>query len=163
MASLVEFAPAPPSFWPEVMAREESDEKRSDMLMRRYEALLRLSKCLTSARPEDLAATVAAELRPVFDFDFLDIVLNPATAEAEQSACECEIQRSSATRSSGISCFPLGEEIKSQCSIPLVSRGSELGFFVVGRFDKDDFSKDEIEFLTQMVGQVAILIGRAHV
>src|SRR5271157_3094103 len=105
MASLAEFTSAPPNFWPAVAAQDESETKRSDTFMRRYEALLRLSGCLTSARPEDLVTSIATELRPVFDFDFLDSVLNPATAGADQPACECQIQRSSATRSSGISCF----------------------------------------------------------
>jgi len=80
MATLAEFTPAPPHFWPEAAAQEESDKKRSDALMKRYEALLRLSKCLTAARPEDLVTSIAAELRPVVDFDLLDIVVNQQTS-----------------------------------------------------------------------------------
>src|SRR5208283_6037588 len=142
MASLIEFTPSPSRFWPEIAAKEKSDRKPSDAFMKRYEMLLRLSRCLTSARPEDLVTSIAAELRPVVDFDLLDIVVNqtnssevsPTCGEADEAGCERESQRSSATSSSGVSCLPPGEEIKTQCSIPLVSRGSQLGFFVVGRF-----------------------------
>src|SRR5271165_6410717 len=117
MASLVEFAPAPSRFWPAIAAQEESDRNRSDAFMKRYEVLLRLSRCLTSARPEDLVASIAAELRSVVDFDLLDIVVNPETSGTVISA---------------------SEDVKSQCSLPLISRGSQLGFFVVGRFDRND-------------------------
>src|SRR5271157_1801489 len=112
--------------------------------MKRYEALLRLSKCLTAARPEDLVTSIAAELRPVVDYDLLDIVVNQQTSReanpvpvgADRPVCESESRRSSEDtyedaappRSSAIRCLPIGEEIKSQCSLPLISRGSERGF-----------------------------------
>ncbi len=140
MASLVEFAPTPSRPWPGIAAQEESDRKRSDAFMRRYEMLLRLNRCLTSARPEDLVTSLAAELRPVVDFDLLDIVVNPGT-------------------SAGIN--PASEDVKSQCSLPLISRGSKLGFFVAGRFDRNDFAEDDIEFLTQVAGQVAIFLDNS--
>src|SRR5271157_2639902 len=143
MVSLVEFAPTSPQFWPEAAAQEESDRNRSRAFMKRYEVLLRLSRCLTSARPEDLVTSIAAELRPVVDFDRLDIMVNPASLEADQSVCDCQIQHSPAIGGSGLSCLPQGGEIKSQCSLPLISRGSKLGFFVAGRFDERAFSEDE--------------------
>src|SRR5271166_3425932 len=161
MASLVEFTPTPPHFWPEAAAQEKSDRNRSDAFMKRYEVLLRLSRCLTSARPEDLVNSIAAELRPVVDFDLLDVVVNPASLEADQSVCDCQIQSSPATGGSGLGWLPRGEEIKTQCSLPLVSRGSKLGFFVVGRFDENEFAEDDVEFLTQVAGQVAIFIDNS--
>jgi len=160
MASLVEFTPPPPQFWPEAAAQEESDRNRSDGFMKRYEVLLRLSRRLTSARPEDLVTSIAAELRPTVDFDLLDVLVNPASLEG-QSVCDCQIQSSPATGGSGLSRLPRGDEIKSQCSLPLISRGSELGFFVMGRFDENDFSEDDVEFLTQVAGQVAIFIDNS--
>src|SRR5271167_515594 len=165
MASLVEFTPTPPQFWPEAAAQEESDRNRSDAFIKRYEVLLRLSRCLTSARPEDLVTSIAAELRPVVDFDFLDIVVNQTNASeinpTDQSGYECAGQHSYATSGSGVSCLPFGEEIKTQCSLPLVSRGAKLGFFVLGRFDENDFAEDDIEFLTQVAGQVAMVIDNS--
>ena len=160
MASLVEFTPTSSRSWPEIAPQEESDRKRSDAFMKRYEMLLRLSRCLTSARPEDLVTTLAVEVRPVVDFDLLDIVVNRATTGEVGSASDCDCQREgSSPCTSGISC--LGEEVKSQCSIPLMSRGSEVGFFVVGRFDENDFSGDDVEFLTQVAGQVAMVIDNS--
>ena len=52
MATLAEFTPVPPHSWPQAAAQEESDRNRSDMLRKRYEALPRLSRCLTSADQE---------------------------------------------------------------------------------------------------------------
>jgi len=165
MPSLVEFTPAPPQFWPETAAQEESDRNQLDAFMKRYEVLLRLNRCLTSARPEDLVTSIAAELRPVVDFDLLDIVVNQTSASevnpTDQSGDECEGQHSHATSGSGVSCLPFGKESKTQCSLPLVSRGSKLGFFVVGRLDEDDFSQDDVEFLTQVAGQLAIFIDNS--
>ena len=178
MATLVEFTPTPSRFWPGISAPEESDRKRSDMFMKRYEALLRLSRCLRSARPEDLVTSISAELRPVVDFDLLDIVVNRAdssemsstSGEADETVCDRESRHSSdaayeegaaPAHSSGVSCLPRGDEIKTQCSLPLISRGSELGFLVVGRFADDDFSEEDVEFLTQVAGQVAMFIDNS--
>src|SRR5271157_5279818 len=165
MASLVEFAPTPSRFWPETVAQEESGRNRPDAFVRRYEMLLRLNRCLTSARPEDLVNSIAAELRMVVDFDLLDIVVHQTNANeinpTDQVGCGCEGQHFCATRGSGVTCFPFGEEIKTQCSLPLISRGSKLGFFVVGRFDENDFAEDDIEFLTQVAGQVAMVIDNS--
>jgi formate hydrogenlyase transcriptional activator len=178
MATLVEFTPTPSRFWTGIAALEESDRKRSDMFMKRYEALLRLSRCLTSAQPEELVTSISAELRPVVDFDLLDIVVSragsseirPTSGKADEAVCDGESRHSSddayeedtaPAHSSRVSCLPRGEEIKTQCSLPLISRGSELGFLVVGRFAEDDFSQDDVEFLTQAAGQVAIFIDNS--
>src|SRR5271157_3215806 len=154
MASLVEFAPTPSRFWPETVAQEESGRNRPAAFVSRYEMLLRLNGCLTSARPEDLVNSIAAELRMVVDFDVLDIVVNQTDASevcpTDQAGGEREGQHFCATSGSGVSCLPFGEEIKTQCSLPLVSRGAKLGFFVVGRYDENDFAEDDIEFLTQV-------------
>src|SRR5271166_6732076 len=161
MASLVELAPTPSRSWPGIAAQEKSDGNRPDAFLRRYEMLLRLNRCLTSARPEDLVTSIAAQLRPIVDFDLLDVLVNPASLEADQSVCDCQIQSSSATGGPGLGCLPRGDEIKSQCSLPLISRGSKLGFFVLGRFGQSSFSGDDIEFLTQVAGQVAIFIDNS--
>src|SRR5208337_2880067 len=165
MATLIEFTPTPSRFWPGIAAPEESDRKPSDMFMKRYEALLRLSRCLTSAQPEELVSSISAELRPVVDFDFLDIVVNreatPTCVEADETVHECQSQPSYAASSSGVSCLPGGQEIKTQCSLPLISRGSKMGFFVVGRFAENDFVEDDLEFLAQVAGQVALSVDNS--
>src|SRR5271157_5132607 len=179
MTSLVEFMLPPPRFWPETPAQEQPDGKPSDTLRKRYETLLRLSRCLSSARSEDLVTNIAAALRPVVDFDLFDIVVNPeasgavnpASVGAAQSLREGQrhgssedIHREKSTRatcSSGMSCFSLGEDVKGHCSIPLISRGSALGFLLLGRFDQSGFGQDDIEFLTQVAGQVAMVIDNS--
>src|SRR5271169_4007205 len=105
MASLVEFTPTPPQFWPEAAAQEESDRNQSDAFMKRYEVLLRLSRCLTSARPEDLVTSIAAQLRPVVDFDLLDIIVNRATTGEVSSASDCDCQREGSSPCTSGSCF----------------------------------------------------------
>src|SRR5271165_6645110 len=180
MASLIEFTPTPSRFWSGIAAPEESDRKRSDMFMKRYEALLRLSRCLTSARPEDLVTGITAELRPVVDFDLLDIILNPEAgyershvsdgAEHSLSGSQSRAASEGARRGKAAEVICISEtnrllppcqEVKCQYSIPLLSRGSELGFLAVGRFAKDDFSDDDVEFLTQVAGQVAMFIDNS--
>src|SRR5208283_1001348 len=95
----------------------------------------------------------------------LDIVVNQTNASeinpTDQARGEREGQHFCATSGSGVSCLPFGEEIKTQCSLPLISRGAKLGFFVVGRFDENDFAADDIEFLTQVAGQVAMVIDNS--
>ncbi len=149
-----------------------------DRFMRRYEMLLRLNRCLTSARPEEMATSISAEPRLVVDFDLLDIVvsraysseISPTSGEAHEAVCNRESRHSSddaheegaaPAHSSRVSCLPRGDEIKGQCSLPLISRGSELGSQVVGRFAEDDFSEDDVEFLAQVAGQVAIFIDNS--
>src|SRR5271169_2847991 len=160
MASVVEFPPAAPGFWSPTAGQDESNKKRSDTLRKRYETLLRLSKGLTSSRPEDVVTTLAAELRPVVDFDLLDIAVNRATTGEVGSSSDCDWQREgSSPCTSGISCF--GDEVENKRSIPLISRGSELGVLVLGRFDESGFSRDDVEFLTQVAGQVAMVIDNS--
>src|SRR5208337_499192 len=180
MTSLAEFAFASPNYWQESAGREQSDWKRSDRLTKRYGALLRLSKCLKSARPEDLVTSVTAELRPVVDFDLLDIILNPEAGcegshvsdAADQSLYGSQDRAASEGTRRGkaaeIICIsetnrllPPCQEVKCQYSIPLLSRGSELGFFVVGRFDESSFGEDDIEFLTQVAGHVAMVVDNS--
>src|SRR5271157_6318454 len=180
MASLIEFTPTPSRFWSGIAAPEESDRKRSDMFMKRYEALLRLSRCLTSARPEDLVTSISAELRLVVNFDLLDIILNPEAGYershvsdgAEHSLSGSQSRAASEGTRRGkaaeVICIsetnrllPACQEVKCQYSIPLLSRGSELGFLVVGRFDESGFGEDDIEFLTQVAGHVAMVVDNS--
>jgi len=53
------------------------------------------------------------------------------------------------------------EGIKTVCFIPLVNRGQALGILVLGRATKDAFTQDDVEFLSQAAGQIAIAIENA--
>ncbi len=52
-------------------------------------------------------------------------------------------------------------EQKTVCNIPLVSRGRALGLLKIGRTAERPYDADEIEFLTQVAGQIAIAIENA--
>jgi len=52
-------------------------------------------------------------------------------------------------------------EQKSVCNIPLVSRGRALGLLKIGRTSQRQYDADEIQFLCQVGGQIAIAIENA--
>jgi formate hydrogenlyase transcriptional activator len=53
------------------------------------------------------------------------------------------------------------DEPKTVCHIPLVNRGRALGLLEIGRTAKHPYDEDEIQFLTQVAGQIAIAIENA--
>ena len=55
----------------------------------------------------------------------------------------------------------VGEGVKSGCLVPLISRDRSLGVLALGRRQDSDFDNDEIEFLCQVAGQVAIAVENA--
>ena len=55
----------------------------------------------------------------------------------------------------------VGEGVKSGCLVPLISRDRALGVLALGRRRDSDFDRDEIEFLCQVAGQVAIAVENA--
>ncbi len=60
-----------------------------------------------------------------------------------------------------VSSLVVGEELKSGCLLPLLSRGRVLGVLALGRRSDDDFTQDEVDFLMQVANQVAIAIENA--
>ena len=55
----------------------------------------------------------------------------------------------------------IAEGIKAACFIPLVNRGRALGNLVLARTTVDAFTEDDVEFLGQAAGQIAIAIENA--
>lgn len=53
----------------------------------------------------------------------------------------------------------VAEGIRSTCFIPLVNRGSALGTLVIARATEDPFTADDVDFLNQAAGQIAIAIA----
>jgi len=53
------------------------------------------------------------------------------------------------------------EGLKTVCFIPLVNHGRALGYMSLARVSEDTFAEDEIEFLNQVGGQVAIALDNA--
>src|SRR5580693_1783742 len=56
---------------------------------------------------------------------------------------------------------PIAEGLKTGCVLPLVSRGRTHGVLLLGRRDEKSFSREEMEFLMQVAGQVAIALENA--
>jgi formate hydrogenlyase transcriptional activator len=55
----------------------------------------------------------------------------------------------------------VGEGFKSHCFIPLVNRGRALGVLAILRTTEDVFTTDDVEFLSQASGQIAIAVENA--
>jgi formate hydrogenlyase transcriptional activator len=56
---------------------------------------------------------------------------------------------------------PIAEGMKTGCVLPLLSRGRTHGVLLLGRRDEKSFSREEMEFLMQVAGQVAIALENA--
>src|SRR5262249_27754180 len=55
----------------------------------------------------------------------------------------------------------LAEGLKSHCLIPLVNHGRALGLLGIARTTGDSFTAEDVEFLSQAAGQIAIAIENA--
>jgi len=55
----------------------------------------------------------------------------------------------------------VGEGFKSHCFIPLVTRGRALGLLSILRTTEDAFTPEDVEFLSQASGQIAIAVENA--
>jgi formate hydrogenlyase transcriptional activator len=55
----------------------------------------------------------------------------------------------------------IAEGLKSACLIPLVNRGRVLGGLVIARATETSFTPEDVEFLSQASGQIAIAIENA--
>jgi formate hydrogenlyase transcriptional activator len=55
----------------------------------------------------------------------------------------------------------VAEGVKSHCVIPLVNRGRALGLLTIGRTAEGTYAPEDIEFLSQAAGQIAIAVENA--
>ncbi len=55
----------------------------------------------------------------------------------------------------------VAEGVKSHCVIPLANRGRALGLLTVARTNEDSFTQDDVDFLDQASGEIAIAIENA--
>src|SRR5207237_9613843 len=53
------------------------------------------------------------------------------------------------------------ENVKSACFIPLVNRGRALGDLMIVRKTEETFTAEDVDFLSQAAGQIAIAIENA--
>jgi formate hydrogenlyase transcriptional activator len=55
----------------------------------------------------------------------------------------------------------VAEGFQALCDVPLVSRGRTLGVLCLGRLQDNPFATDEVDFVRQVAGQVAIAVENA--
>jgi len=55
----------------------------------------------------------------------------------------------------------VAEGLKTSCLIPLANRGRALGVLSISRITQDPFTQEDVEFLNQAAGQIAIAIENA--
>jgi formate hydrogenlyase transcriptional activator len=163
------------------------DNALSHAELKRHEALARLSKSLSSSATEDLSRNLAAFLRPLLDFDFLDlIVFKEGTSEVlwhsigagelpppdvpmeettcwwvhqqQQPLCIADWKRDDRFAVRREALKKLGFEYRSLCRVPLRTPRRRLGMFSIASSRPHDYSEDEIRFLSQVADQVAIAV-----
>src|SRR6267142_3425943 len=166
------------------------DNALSHAELRRYEALSRLAKSLASSTREDMSRNLAAFLRPLLDFEFLDlIVFKEGTSEVlwhsigagqlpppdvpieettcwwvhqqQQPLCIADWKRDDRFAVRREALKKLGFEYRSLCRVPLRTPQHRLGMFSIASSRPHDYSEEELQFLSQVADQVALAVANA--
>jgi formate hydrogenlyase transcriptional activator len=155
-----------------------------------YEGLARLSKSLAASAPEDLSRHLAVFLRPLLDFDLLDlIVFKEGSSEvlwhsvgagqlpppdvpmeettywwvhqAQQPLCIADWKRDDRFLGRREALKKLGFEYRSLCRVPLRTQQQRLGMFSVGSLRPHNYSEEEVRFLSLVADMVALAVANA--
>ncbi len=190
--SVVEFGPQPIEAFISTIAqmRMEQPFAKSGTWAGRYEALSRLSLSLASLTPDELSRKLAALLRPVLDFEFLDVlVFKEGTSEVlwhsvglgqlpasdvpieettcwwvhqqRQPLCIADWKRDDRFALWREALKKLGFEYRSLCRLPLRTPHGSLGVFSVASSRPHDYSEEEVRFLSLAADQVALALYHA--
>jgi formate hydrogenlyase transcriptional activator len=162
----------------------------AETMARHYEALSRLSISLASLTPEDLSRNLAALLRPLFDFDFLDVIvfkegsseelwhsvgagqLPSSDVPVEETTCWWVYQqqqplfiadwkRDDRFAVRREALKRLGFEYRSLCRLPLRTPNGPLGVVSVASSRPHNYSEEEVRFLLLAADQVAMAVANA--
>src|SRR5208337_1593926 len=162
----------------------------SETLAKQYEALSLLSISLASMTLEDLSRNLAVLLRPLLDFDFLDvIVFKQGTSEVlwhsvgagqfaatdgpieettfwwvhqqQQALCIADWKRDDRFAIRREALKRMGFEYRSLCRLPLRTPHGPLGVFSIASSRPHDYSDEEVRFLSLAADQVALAISHA--
>ena len=160
----------------------------SETLARHYEALSRLSISLVSLTREDLSRSIAAILRPLLDFDFLDVivfkegtsdvlwqsvgagqVLSPGVPieetpfwwvqQRQQPLVVADWKRDDRFAARRQALKNLGFEYRSLCCLPLRTQQGPLGVFSLASSRPHNYSVEEMQFLSLAAEQVALAVA----
>ncbi len=162
----------------------------SERLAKQYEALSRLSASHASLMPEELSRNLTALLRPLVDFDFLDvIVFKQGTSEVlwhsvgagqfaptdvpieettfwwvhrqQQPLCIADWRLDDRFAERREALKSMGIEYRSLCRLPLRTPHGPLGVFSIASSRPHDYSDEEGRFLSLAADQVALAISHA--
>jgi len=157
-------------------------------LAKRYEALSRLSCTLVSQTPEDLPYNLSALMRPLLDFDFLDlIVFKEGSSEVlwhsigagqfptpdvpmqettywwvyqqKQPLFISEWKSDKRFAARRDALKSLGFEYRSLCRLPLRTPGGPIGVLSFVSFRPHDYSEEEMRFLSFVADQVSLAVA----
>jgi len=160
----------------------------AETMARHYEALSRLSISLASLTPEDLSRNLAALLRPLFDFDFLDVIvfkegsseelwhsvgagqLPSSDVPVEETTCWwvyqqqqplfiADCKRDDRFAVRREALKKLGFEYRSLCRLPLRTPNGPLGVVSVASSRPHNYSEEEVRFLLLAADQVAMAVA----
>ncbi len=160
----------------------------AETMARHYEALSRLSISLASLTPEDLSRNLAALLRPLFDFDFLDVIvfkegsseelwhsvgagqLPSSDVPVEETTCWWVYQqqqplfiadwkRDDRFAVRREALKKVGFEYRSLCRLPLRTPNGPLGVVSVASSRPHNYSEEEVRFLLLAADQVAMAVA----
>ena len=189
MASVHELGPIPPPRSVILPDTQESSVRvvaGVDMLHRRYEALSRLSKSLILGTPDAWSDVLTSELRPLLNFDFLDVVVfskngdevvwslrakereNDNHLPIQESLFWCVYHHQKPLRigdpDANQGCTvarglrQLRSEYRSFCGLPLSTPNGCLGSLGVASSRSNSFTPDDVEFLAQVANQLSLAI-----
>ena len=189
MASMAEFSPISQAPWTNVLPgkRPEQVIPRSEMLMRRYTALSRLSSSFATGTPEDWTRDLTLDLRDLLRFDLLEVIVykkdtneiewrSPATEPAfgeddssEETLFGCVHQHQQplwiADCDTDEGCAVASQRLKnlelgyrSFYGVPLSTPHRRLGVLGLASLQPNSFTSEDIEFLGQVAIQLALAI-----
>ena len=176
------------SFLPNMRMAQPPTE--SETLAKQYEALSRLSVSLASMTLEELSRNLASLLRPLLDFDFLDvIVFKQGTSEVlwhsvgagqfappdvpveettfwwvhqqQQPLCIADWKLDQRFAVRREALKRTGIEYRSLCRLPLRTPQGPLGVFSIASSRPHNYSDAEVRFLSLAADQVALAIFHA--
>jgi len=162
----------------------------SKTLAKQHEALSRLSISLASLTPEELSRDLTALLRPVFDFDLLDVIVfkqgtsdvlwhsvgaerfAPADVPIEETTfwwvhrqqrplCVADWRLDDRFVVRREALKRMGIEYRSFCRLPLRTPHGPFGVISIACSRPHDYSDEEVRFLSLAADQVALAISRA--
>ncbi len=166
----------------------QEQSREPEALARRYETLSCLSLSLVSQAPENLSASLGALIRPLLDFDFMDlIVFKQGTSEVlwhsigagqlptrdvpmeettywwvyqqKQPLYISDWSRDERFASRRDALKKLGFEYRSLCRLPLRTPNGPIGVLSFASFRPHEYSEEEIRFLLLAADQVSLAVS----